>query len=93
MTFFWILWGFDAIITLVILYFFFIGLVDGSVSADNMGLWLLILAVVGAVMLGSLGLVKNHYHVAAKLVLCVLALPGFVYAIFVLMMMGVKDWK
>lgn len=93
MTFFWILWVFDALIALVILYFFFIGLADGSVSTYNMGIWLLILAVVGAVMLGSLGLIRHNFNFAAKLVLCVLALPGFIYAIFILMMMGVKDWK
>ncbi len=53
---FWVLWGFDAIASLVILYFFVAGLADGSVSSFNMGLWLGIVVVVCAVMVGSLAL-------------------------------------
>ena len=56
MTFFWILWGIDAVLSLVVLYFFFVGLADGSVSSFNMGLWLMILIGIGAIMLGSLWL-------------------------------------
>ncbi len=40
MILFWILWGIDAVVTLVALYFFFIGLSDGSVSSFNGGLWM-----------------------------------------------------
>jgi hypothetical protein len=93
MLFFWILWGFDALIALVFLYFFAIGLADGSVSSFNMGLWLLILAVLAAVLLGSWQLVRHNQFVVAKIVLSVIAIPGFLYGLMVLMMMGVKDWK
>src|SRR5215217_3048043 len=34
---FWLLWGFDALIAAVVLYFFFAGLADGSVSSFNAG--------------------------------------------------------
>jgi hypothetical protein len=33
-----LLWGFDALIALVVLCFFFVGLADGSVSSFNRGL-------------------------------------------------------
>jgi hypothetical protein len=88
MTFFWVLWGFDAIISLIVLYFFFVGLADGSVSSFNMGLWLMILAAVGGVMLGSLWLKSNNHLSLSKVILCIFAVPGLLYGLFVLMMLG-----
>jgi multisubunit Na+/H+ antiporter MnhF subunit len=42
--------GIDLLVALVVLYFFVIGLADGSVSSFNMSLWLgLLAAVTGAV--------------------------------------------
>jgi hypothetical protein len=93
MIFFWILWGFDALIALIFLFFFFIGLGDGSVSSFNMGIWLLILAGLAAILLGSLGLINYHYMSIAKLLLSVLAVPGFLYGLMILAMMFNKDWK
>ena len=81
---FWLVWGFDALIALVFLYFFFTGLADGSVSSFNIGLWLLILLAVGGVVLGSLGLRSAGYSVAAHGVLLILALPGLVFLLFFL---------
>jgi hypothetical protein len=92
MTFFWILWGFDALIALIFL-FFFTGLGDGSVSSFNMGLWLLILAGLTAILLGSLGLIKYNYVGIAKLLLSILAVPGFLYGLMILAMLFNKDWK
>ena len=82
---FWMLWGWDALIGLVILYFFFGGLADGSVSSFNMGLWLVILAVLAAVMWGSLLLRYNGRPIAAVVVLLLLALPGVLFALFFLL--------
>lgn len=94
MTFFWTLWGFDALISLIVLYFFFVGLADGSVSSFNMGLWLLILAIVGAVMLGSLWMKSNNYLSLAKIILGIFATPGLLYGLFVLIMMtGNGRWN
>lgn len=94
MTFFWILWGFDAIIALVVLYFFFVGLADGSVSSFNMGLWLTLLAVVAIVLWGSLWL-KSHGRIGfAKGVLSILAVPGFLYLLFLLVVLiGKPRWN
>jgi hypothetical protein len=81
---FWLFWGFDALITLVVLYFFVIGLIDGSVSSFNMGLWLLILLAVGGVMLGSLWLQSVGHRRPAIGVLLILAWPGLMCLLFFL---------
>jgi hypothetical protein len=81
---FWLLWGFDVLIALVVLYFFFIGLADGSVSSFNMGLWLLILLAVGGVVLGSVWLRSAGHRGIAKGVLLILAMPGLVFLLFFL---------
>ena len=81
---FWLLWGFDVLIAFVFLYFFFIGLADGSVSSFNMGLWLLTLLAVGGVVLGSLWLHSAGHSRPAKGVLLILALPGLVCLVFFL---------
>ena len=90
MTFFWILWGFDACIALVVLYFFFIGLGDGSVSSFNMGLWGLMLGGLAAIMLGSLWLKGQEKLVLAKVLLAILAVPGFPYLMFMLLIIITK---
>lgn len=79
---FWVLWGFDAIVSLVILYFFVAGLADGSVSSFNMGLWLGIVLVVCAVMVGSLALRSSRRTGLAVAVLLVLALPALLFVLF-----------
>jgi hypothetical protein len=79
---FWILWGWDALIAAVILYFFLIGLADGSVSSFNMGLWLTIIAVLGVVMIGSLALHTAKRIWLAAALLLVLAIPGMLFALF-----------
>ncbi|MCB0569462.1 MAG: osmoprotectant transporter permease [Phaeodactylibacter sp.] len=90
MAFFWALWSFDACITMVVLYFFFIGLADGSVSSFNMGIWLLLLGALAAIMLGSLWLKGLEKLLLAKLLLAVLAVPGLLYLLFMLMIIITK---
>ncbi|WP_338875758.1 osmoprotectant transporter permease [Spirosoma sp. SC4-14] len=87
MTFFWILWAFDAIIALIIFYFFFIGLADGTVSSFNAGLWFFILAAVGVIMIGSYWLQTHQYGLWAKVLLSVLAIPGALYGLFILLIL------
>ncbi len=45
-----ILWGIDAVIALVFVYFFVVGLGDGSVSSFNMRLWLSTLFTLSGVL-------------------------------------------
>ncbi len=87
MKFFWILWGFDAVITLIFLYFFFVGLTDGSVSSVNARLWFLILAASGAILLGSYWLQTNQQPGWATALLCVLAIPGLLAGLFFLLVL------
>ncbi|MBO9640766.1 MAG: osmoprotectant transporter permease [Siphonobacter aquaeclarae] len=86
MIFFRILWGIDAVVALVIVYFFFVGIGDGSVSSFNMGLWLLILSVLAIVLGGSLWLRRKQQPVLANLLLSVVAVPGVLYGLFVLLL-------
>lgn len=90
MTTFWVLWGFDAIVALVVFYFFFIGLTDGSVSNQNGLLWAGLIGLVLGVMLGSLWLKSIDYMTLAKILLLVLAIPGFLYTLFILFVVIAK---
>jgi hypothetical protein len=94
MTLFKILWAVDAIAAIVVLYFFIIGLADGTVSSFNGGLWFLILAVLATVMFGSLWLKSNQHPSLAIALLLVLAIPAFLYLLFILVMIfGNVKWQ
>lgn len=94
MTLFWILWGIDALIALIALYFFFIGLVDGSVSSFNMGIWSLLLIGLAVIVFGSLWLKSVNQLGLAKGLLSILAIPGILYALFILMIIiGNPRWN
>lgn len=86
MYFFRILWGIDALAAVVILYFFAVGLGDGTVSSVNAGLWLLILAALATVLLGSLWLRGQQHAVLANILLALLAAPALLYAVFFLIL-------
>jgi hypothetical protein len=79
---FWMLWGWDALIAAVILYFFLVGLADGSVSSFNMGLWLTTISVLAVVMIGSLALRTSQRIGLAVSLLLVLAIPGVLFTLF-----------
>jgi hypothetical protein len=79
------IFAFDALIALVIVYFFVIGLADGSVSSFNMGLWLGLLALTAAVLAGGWMLSARGRRAAAIAVLMILFVPGLLYALFVLL--------
>lgn len=78
-----ILLGIDILAALVVCYFFFVGLADGSVSSFNGGLWFALLAGVGAVIGGGWALQTKGYRRAAAAVLMILAVPAVVYALFI----------
>ena len=84
MILFWTLWCIDAVVALVALYFFFIGLGDGSVSSFNGGLWFGLLVGLAAVLGGSLMLKSAGHLVAAKVLLSVLAIPALLFFLFFL---------
>lgn len=86
MTFFRILWGFNALIALVVLFFFFWGIADGTVSSFNIGIWLILLGLVAGVLLGSRWLRAQNRTGLANGLLCILAIPGLLYLLFLLVL-------
>jgi hypothetical protein len=84
MKLFWTLFSIDALVAAVVLFFFFAGLGDGSVSSFNIRLWLGILAALAAVIGGGWLLKSNGHQRFASLVLLILAIPGLLYALFIL---------
>jgi hypothetical protein len=82
MMFFKILLGIDVAVAVVVLYFFEVGLNDGSISSFNMYLWLEMLTCVAAVLIGGLTLRSYGHPRLAKAVLMILAVPGVSYVLF-----------
>ena len=95
MTLFKILWGFDALGSLIILFFFFAGLADGTVNSRNGGLWTIIVLAITAVMGGSVWLKRAGYILPSYLVLCVIALPAIAFLgyFLIVLMNGKSAWR
>lgn len=83
MIWFWILWVFNALMSLIPIYFFFIGLSDGTVDANNMGIWMLILLVVAAVVGGTYWLKTKNQVQVAKILLVIAAIPSLLFLLFI----------
>ena len=89
-----ILLGIDAAAAAVILYFFVIGLADGSVSSFNAGLWAAILLGVAAIVGGGALLNASGKHGLAAALLLVLAIPAALYGLFVLLLIVAQpNWR
>jgi hypothetical protein len=84
---FWIPWGIAAVVTSVVVYFFLVGLADGSISFFNAGLWTLLLVGTLAVTAGSLILKNSGRPGLGALLSLVLALPGLLAGIFMLLIL------
>jgi hypothetical protein len=81
-----ILWGIDALTALIFVVFFIIGIGDGSVSSFNIMLWLLILSILGAVLIGSLWLQKAGRPRFANSLAIALAVPSVLTGLFFLLL-------
>lgn len=71
----------------VVLAFFVIGLGDGSITDFNIVLWLALLSVTAASLIGGISLRVRQKHLAATAALAVLALPGMLAVAFMLMIL------
>jgi len=91
---FWWLWGAATAVSLVVLYFFFTGLADGSVSSFNMKLWMILLLIAIGLPLAAIWMRSHDYVVIARILLWILAAPGFFYLMFILIMIiGKPKWN
>jgi ABC-type Fe3+ transport system permease subunit len=81
---FWIVWGIDAIIAGIALFFFVWGLSDGTVSSFNIGIWMALLAGIAIVVGGGLWLRSKGRSAAAMALLLILAIPGVLVGLFFL---------
>lgn len=84
---FWLLWGFDALVALGFVYFFGIGLLDGSVSSFNIVLWLTILGGLGVILGGGYFLKSKGHGVLGACVLSLLAIPALLSLLFFLVIL------
>jgi len=84
---FWIPWSIDLVVGVIAVYFFFIGLADGSVSSFNMGLWLAILCVLGGILAGSIILRSAARKRAAIALVTLLAVPSALIGLFYLLLL------
>ncbi len=83
-----------AIAALVVVYFFLVGLADGSVSGTNATLWFGLLATVAMILGGALQLARRGRHALASLLLALLAMPALLYGGFVLLILLLApDWR
>ena len=86
MTFFGFLFGIDALIAAILLFFFMQGMGDGTVSAFNIVLWLGILTGMAAVLGGGMLLHSKEQRIWANLLLSVPAWPGLLFGLWCLLL-------
>lgn len=79
-----IFWLIDATAALIILYFFFIGLADGTVSSRNAGLWTMIVLALAGILGGSIWCKTHGYSLPAYGLLLILVLPALFYLLYFL---------
>ena len=91
---FWLLWGFDALVALGFVFFFLVGLADGSVSSFNIRLWIVILSVLGTILGGAIWMKSSGRWLLGTCLLSVLALPTFLCALFfIIMVLSHPRWN
>jgi hypothetical protein len=79
-----IAWAIDIMVALVLVFFFLIGIADGSVSSFNIVLWLGMLGGIAALIVGANALARRGQTVLATVIAAVPALPALLYGLFVL---------
>lgn len=82
-----ILLAFNALAAAVVLFFFFWGVSDGTVSSLNIGIWLALLAATALSLGGGWFFYAKGNRAVALLVLMILALPGLAFLAFTLLLL------
>lgn len=78
----------SGVVAVVVVLFFLWGLADGSVSSFNFEIWLVALVLVAIVPIAGIRLANRGHYLAATLVLGILAFPGILYGLFILLVIG-----
>ncbi len=89
--FFRIFWGIDALISAIVLVYFFIGLADGSVSSFNSGIWAAILAALTVILVGSFWLKAAGRPGLGTALLLVLGIPGVLSGLAIVLTIVTKS--
>ena len=84
---FWFLWSIDAVIAAVALYFFFSLAGHGRIGSFNILPWLVILAILAAVMGGSIWLRSVGQRALAIALLLMLTIQGTLYVLFFVLLL------
>jgi hypothetical protein len=83
-----------VLVALLALVFFVIGLVDGSVTASNIVLWLGLMMAAALIPFAGIRLRSRGRTGAALAMLSLLALPGLLYALFIaLVVLSGEHWN
>jgi hypothetical protein len=90
MTLFWILWSFVALMSLIPLYYFITGILDGSITLRNLSLWIIILLAIIAVLIGTHWLKTNERESLSLILLGVSAVPGLIVMSYLLVTLVTK---
>lgn len=80
MAMFWVLFAIDSLLSVIALFFFFLGLANGFVSGFYMLLWLTLVVGTVGVKLAGLMLKNAQQPVRAARLLALLAAPGVLFA-------------
>ena len=78
-----VVWVVDVMVALIAVFFFFIGIGDGSVSSFNIALWLGLLAALAVILVGSRALQRRGNTVLALALAAVLAVPALLYGLLI----------
>ena len=74
-----------GLVAAAVVIFFVWGLADGSVSSFNIEIWLVGLVLAAIVLVAGVSLANRGHLLAAIIVLGVLAFPGIVFVLFILL--------
>jgi len=84
----------DALAAVTALYYFFIGIADGTVSSRTIGFWLLVMGIFTAILLGSIWLKNQQYLGLSMATLLIIAIPALLYLLFILIAsFGNQRWN
>lgn len=70
----------------VALYFFGVGVADGSVSSFNIVMWLALLCALGGIVFSGIAINRSGQRAAAIAVLAIVAVPAILAALFFLVL-------